>query len=181
MKPSQLVIKSVDDIEQHLDAIHDAAERAHAWIKSHSGTATELFHALKFDAVGFHPIHRHALNIIEQVNQSATFLAALEGTRFLLERHPEAGGYVLAPGAHMAQPLDIMSIFELEVGAEVFAAVSPNNNQKLRKDLDKMAVRPERHRYVLFASPRYPDTARQTELERNTIQVWSIATRLTRV
>jgi hypothetical protein len=52
--------------------------------------------------------------------------------------------------------LDIMSEIERKVGAETFAAVSPNNNDKLKKDLAKMAQRTELHRYVFFTSPEFP-------------------------
>ena len=51
----------------------------------------------------------HALNVVEQINQTWTFVVALAAARHLLEMHPEAGGYVLAPGAHAAIELDIMS------------------------------------------------------------------------
>lgn len=60
------------------------------------------------------------------------------------------------------------------VGAETFAAVDPRNNRKLDFDLDKMARRTERHRYVFFMSPKYPRNERQVALERDGIVVWSL-------
>ena len=60
------------------------------------------------------------------------------------------------------------------VGAETFAAVDPKNNSKLEQDLRKLSARTERHRYVFFMSPIYPGIKRRTELERASIQVWSI-------
>lgn len=72
------------------------------------------------------------MNFIEQINQTWTYLAALAAARQLLILHPEAGGFRLAPGAHAAQPLDVMSLADGLVGAETFAAVHPDNNQKAR-------------------------------------------------
>jgi hypothetical protein len=62
----------------------------------------------------------------------------------------------LAPGAYASEPLDIMSGVDGLVGAETFAAVDPHNNNKLAKDLAKMAARSEHHRYVFFLFPKIP-------------------------
>lgn len=166
------------DIDEHLSTINYSAELSYDWIKRHSGSPMELFRAIKFDLVGFHPFAGHALNLIEQVNQTATYLVALEAARLLFDFHPGEPGYVIAPGAYMSHPLDIMSINEGQVGAETFAAVDPRNNNKLKKDLTKMANRTERSRYVFFSSPRYPETKRRIELETNGVHVWSVATNL---
>jgi len=79
-----------------------------------------------------------------------------------------------APGAYASEPLDIMSGVEGLVGAETFAAVDPHNNNKLAKDLAKMATRSEQYRYVFFMSPKYPGPKRWPELESAGIQVWSV-------
>jgi hypothetical protein len=39
-----------------------------------------------------------ALNLVEQINQTWTYLVALAAAKQLLTLHPEAGGYRLAPG-----------------------------------------------------------------------------------
>ena len=97
----------------------------------------DLLRAMKFDTIGFHPIADRALNVVEQINQTFTYAVALVAARELLARHSEAGGFILAPGAHMSRPLDIMSQAEGLVGAETFAAVTPSNNGKLAADLAK--------------------------------------------
>ncbi|MEO4045349.1 hypothetical protein AAFN47_27470 [Hoeflea sp. CAU 1731] len=131
---------------------------------------------IKFDPIGWHPIEQRALNLIEQVNQTFTYLVALKAARLLLEWHPEAEGYRLAPGAHAPkQSLDIESLVPGVVGAETFAAVRPENNRKLIGDLTKLASRPERFRYVFFMSPLFPETQRRLEKERDGIGVWSIS------
>jgi len=50
------------------------------------------------------------------------------------------------------------------VAAEVFSATHPGSNQKLRKDIARVASDPARYRYVFFAAPKYA-TGRQTQLE----------------
>ena len=55
--------------------------------------------------------------------------------RHLLDLHPEARSYRLAPRAHASIPLDIMSEGDGLVGAQTFAAVDLNNNCQLEKDL----------------------------------------------
>ena len=67
-----------------------------------------------------------------------TFIVAIAAARQLLALHPGAGGFHLAPGAHAALPFDIIS-GDGRVVAESFAAVTPANNGKQRKDLDKLA------------------------------------------
>jgi hypothetical protein len=114
------------------------------------------------------------LNLVEQINQTWTYLVALAAAKQLLTLHPEAGGYRLAPGAHAANPLDIMSGVDGLVGAETFAAVDPRNNDKLAIDLTKMAARSDRHRYIFFMSPKFPGAQRLPQFERDGVQVWSV-------
>jgi len=53
-----------------------------------------------------------------------------------------------------------MSIEAGLVGAETFAATSPDSNQKMRKDLEKLKAREDRckYRYVFYTSPTAPKT-----------------------
>jgi hypothetical protein len=170
-----LTMHSVEDIDEQIRKIHQAAQRTRDWLRAHEGDSMELLRALKFEKVGCHPISNHALNVMEQVNQTFTYAVALAAARQLVVLHPDAGGFHLAPGAHASLPLDIMSVEQGLVGAETFAAVSPKNNGKLEADLSKLASRPERHRYVFFASPLYPEARRIPDLERNGVHVWSVA------
>lgn len=174
MKPGLLLVSNVAEADELAGQVRASAAKLQAWIASFGGDGIDLLRALKFDQVGFHPLDGHALNAIEQVNQIWTYLAALSAVRILFELHPDAGSFSIAPGAHAAQPLDVMSEIEGLVGAEAFAAVDPRNNRKLAKDLNKLAQRPELHRYVFFASPMFPGSARLPRLERGGVQVWSV-------
>jgi hypothetical protein len=86
-------------------------------------------------------------------------------------RKQDVGGFRPAPGA--SAPC-LMSEVDGLVGAEVFAATSPDSNGKLKADLAKMAVRHEQHRYVFFMSPKYPKAERLPNFERDDVQVWSV-------
>ena len=44
------------------------------------------------------------------------------------------------------------------------AATHPGSNQKLKKDIARLAADPARHRYVFFAAPNYA-SGRQAHLE----------------
>ena len=136
-----------------------------SWLAEQSGDPLEMLRRIKFEPVGFHPIEGHALNIVEQVNQTWTFCVALAAARQLLVLHPDVGGLRLAPGANACQALDIMSVNEGCVGAETFAAVTPQNNGKLAKDLLKLSARPELHRYVFFMSPLFKGNKRLSQFE----------------
>ncbi len=174
MRSGVLLVRDVAEADQLAGQVRASAARLQAWIASFDGDGIGLLRALKFDQVGFHPLDGHALNAMEQVNQVWTYLAALSAVRVLFGLHSDAGGFTIAPGAHAAQPLDVMSHADGLVGAETFAAVDPRNNRKLAKDLLKLADRTEAHRYVFFASPLFPGTARRPLLERGGVHVWSV-------
>lgn len=161
-----LTISTRADLEAHRDAIELATTKAMAAIAGASSPKDAL-RRMKFETVGFHPINGHPLNLIEQVNQTFTYLVALKATEWLLERHPDAGGFRLAPGADAALPLDIMSVLPGLVGAETFAAVHPNNNRKLASDLRKLASSGCQHRYAFFYAPGF-EIGRLHKLERTT-------------
>jgi hypothetical protein len=174
MKPGVLLVVDAAEVDEVIGQVRASAARLQRWIASFGGDGIGLLRALKFEEVGFHPLEDRALNAIEQVNQIWTYLAALAAVRQLLVLHPQAGGFLIAPGAHAAQPLDVMSVLDGLVGAETFAAVDPRNNRKLAKDLQKLTDRSELHRYVFFASPLFPGTVRLPQLERAGVQVWSV-------
>ena len=174
MKPGVLLVRNTAEADELAGRVKSSATKLQAWIASFGGDGIGLLRALKFERVGVHPVDDHALNAIEQINQVWTYLAALAAARHLLELHPDAGAMRIAPGAHAAQPLDVMSETEGLVGAETFASVDPANNRKLVNDLAKLAKRPEQHRYVFFASPKFPGLLRLPQLERAGVQVWSV-------
>ncbi|WIY70627.1 hypothetical protein KB221_06285 [Aquidulcibacter paucihalophilus] len=166
-------IRSTADVDHHLDLLAASAARTRSWLLEHSGTPLDMMRALKFEPVGCHPVEDRPLNAIEQINQTWTYMVAMLATRQLLGLHPEAGGYRVAPGAHMSLPLDIMSITPGLVGAETFAATHPASNNKLNKDMLKLAGATESHRYVFMMCPGF-SAGRHIKFEKAGIQVWAV-------
>lgn len=170
----QLFVRSIEDADALIDKIRASAVRFHDWVSAQSGDPLDMLKRMKFEPIGFHPIEHRPLNLVEQINQLWTYSVAISAAKQLLELHPEADGFYLAPGAHASQALDIMSHREGLVGAETFAAVDPRNNKKLAFDIDKLAGRTEQYRYVFFMSPMFPKSERQAAFERSGVMVWSI-------
>jgi hypothetical protein len=160
--PGQMSVKTLADVDRYLTRIIASTRRAQERIAALDINSLELFRLMKFGSVGFHHlIDEREINLVEQINQTWNYIAALAAARLLLSMHQEAGGFELATVAHAALALDIMSGRRGLVGAEVFAAVTPNNNRKLKGDLDKLTKRDEVHRYVFFLSPKYPRNEHQ--------------------
>lgn len=168
-----MIVRDQSDIERHLATIEASTRRAIEALAS-LGSPTDALRQIKFATIGRHPIEDRALNLVEQINQTFSYLVALNAAKWLLEAHHDTGGLSLAPGAHASQRLDIMSVEPNLVGAEAFAATSPSSNRKLDKDLKRLAADPSQHRYAFFYSPGYA-AGRHAKLERVTgVQVHCI-------
>lgn len=128
---------------------------------------------LKFLQSGCDPLAaENPLNLIEQLNQTFTYLATARAVKILLRMHPNLAPFTVNLGT--ASGFDIVSATPSELAAEVFAAVNTSNNRKLAKDLAKMAACQSAVRYVFFMCPGYPE-GRQEQLERNSnVIVWSV-------
>ena len=156
------VIRSVNEAEVLHARVLSAAEHTAAWLRGFAGSSLELLTALRFQTVGHDPLTGEALNVIEQINQTFTILVSLRAVERLIEMHPEAKGFRLALATSSGR--DIESVEPDLVAAEVFSATHPGSNQKLKKDIARLASDPARHRYVFFAAPKYA-SGRQTHLE----------------
>lgn len=173
---SIVTLCSPSDIQEALQRIEDSALRAQKALSALPSSPLHALEALKFSPIGSHPLEDRPLNIIEQVNQTFTYLVAVKAAELLMKWHPEAEGFRIAPGAHAPNgTLDVESLEPGLVGAETFAAVRPENNRKLANDLKKLAARPELHRYVFFMSPAFPTSGRLPDKERDGVKVYSIA------
>jgi hypothetical protein len=168
-----------------IDSVHDA-DRLIAQVEASAGAAMaeiarlqvdvpplRALSRLKFDRIGRDPLDADApLNLIEQINQSFTYVASAKASRVLLALHPELAPLTLNLGT--SSGFDIVSTTEGLLAAEVFAAVDPSNNGKLRNDIDRLENAKAAHRYVFFMCPGY-DEGRVRRLERvEGIQVWSV-------
>lgn len=150
------VIRTIADAEQLYARILDGAAHTVAWIRNFDSGAEpmDLLRKLRFETVGHDPLSGEPLNVVEQLNQTFTILASLRSVERLIELHPDAHGFRLALGTCSGR--DIESIEAGLVAAEVFSATHPNSNNKLRKEITRLANDPAIHRYVFFASPAWP-------------------------
>jgi hypothetical protein len=170
-------IRSVAEVEPLITRVRAAADLTAQRLKDLSNEADDgltVLRRLKFSAFGRHPLEDRDINLIEQVNQTWTYLVSLRALPFLFGRHPEAGGFRLYAGTEGGT--DILSLVPHAVAAEGFAAVHPRSNRKLANDLEKLARDcPEaRARYVFFAAPNFRHE-RQILLEKLPgIEVWGI-------
>lgn len=140
-----------------------SATAAANWLRNFSGEPMALLRAMRFEKVGFDPLTKEPLNIVEQLNQTFTIMVTLRAIERLIEMHPKAGGFRLALGTSSGR--DVESVVPDLVAAEIFSATHPNSNQKLKKDVMRLATDPARYRYVFFAAPGFK-AGRQEQLER---------------
>lgn len=107
----------------------------------------------KFNQSGFNPLDSSIkLNLIEQLNQTFTYLASFKGAEYIFLHHKKVKSLTLNLGT--ASGTDIETDEDGGVVAEVFASVNPSNNRKLRNDISRIKLINAKHRYVFFISPK---------------------------
>ena len=144
------------DIEGHRESLRASAEHTQIQIAELAGAENplEFLFRLKFEAIGCDPLSvSRKLNLIEQLNQTFTYLASFNGADFLFKRHPKVQRFTLNLGTSAGS--DIETLEDGGIAAEVFAAVTPRNNRKLATDIEKVSTAKAKHRYVLFISPEH--------------------------
>lgn len=163
-------IKELEELEQKL---YESMDKTLSQISSEitSNCSQSLFSKMKFGGVGFDPLNPdRELNIIEQINQSFTYLASFYALEVLFTEYRELAPFRLNLGT--ASGSDI----ESECGgltAEVFASVTPTNNQKLKKDIDKVLQTNANLKFVFFICPNF-ELGRQPQFERDDVIVWAL-------
>jgi hypothetical protein len=128
-----------------------AAEKAVARIRDLSeGIPMSFLAQMKFEQSGFHPVEDRRLNLVEQINQTFTYLVSLAAADYVLTHHPDAASVQLnlgtTPGYDLLSP-------SADVAGEVFASVNRTNNRKLVKDVARISSATASHRYVFFYCP----------------------------
>lgn len=153
----KVIIKNQTDIDAYLDKLRISADQAQINVRKIAAGANPLdfLYELKFEPVGFDPMNSsRKLNLIEQLNQTFTYVASLKAARHLLQLHPAFTSLTLNLGT--TSGWDIESTQNGGLVAEVFAAVNPQNNDKVNKDIRKVAAAEVRHKYVFFMCPGIP-------------------------
>ena len=168
-------VKNLCQIQSLQGQVRDAARLAREKLNELSTDPLEVLHRLRFEKCGYHPLKRHELNLFEQLNQTFTVMTSLAAAGHLIKCFPQSGGLRLNLGTDGGR--DIHSIQPDVVEAEVFAAVHPKNNGKLKKDIQRLAESPAANRYVFFYAPSFSDSpGRQCALEQpdSEVQVWAL-------
>jgi len=144
------------DIEGYRESLLASAEQTQIQVAELAGSEAPLafLSQLKFQAVGCDPLNpSRKLNLIEQLNQTFAYLASFNGAEFLFAQHPKVRSLSLNLGT--SSGFDIQSSEGGGIAAEVFAAVTPQNNRKLANDIEKVSAANAKYRYVFFMSPEH--------------------------
>ncbi|MBP5996716.1 MAG: hypothetical protein KAX99_00835 [Azonexus sp.] len=171
----QIILHRHTNIEAFREILRASARQTEVQIAeaSKSDGPLSLMFKMKFESVGCDPLDRsRKLNLIEQLNQTFTYLASFNGAEYLFGRHPEIQTLTLNLGNRAGW--DIETSEDGGVVAEVFAAVTPQNNQKLVKDIEKVSASTTAHRYVLFMSPGWVAGVYRSPADYGGVTVWSL-------
>lgn len=152
------VIRSKSDLRELRQKVEQAALALQQRMKNiMNASGLKLIQDLNLGEFGYNPCRPgQSMNLVEQINQSATLLVACAAVERLMRKHPSRQGYVIS--SPTGPGYDIWAA-DASVVAEVFAATSPRSNRKLKNDLeavrkDKEPFRhhPPEHRYVFFVA-----------------------------
>jgi hypothetical protein len=150
----KITLHKSEDIESYMEDLHSSAEEAQMKLAEISEYASplEFLYRIKFEGIGCDPFNsQRALNLIEQVNQTFTYLATLKAAKMLFTWHSGLASLNLNLGTQSGT--DIESDYDGGISAEVFAAVTPTSNEKLKKDIKKVSRSQAGHKYVFFICP----------------------------
>lgn len=149
----QVQINNVKELSVLKQTILETAENTSNKLKEllKSKMGIDLFHEIRFIEVGQDPLENRQLNLVEQLNQTFTYLASITAVEYLLEVHPENAPYILNLGT--SSGYDVVSEDEMVI-AETFAATSPLSNDKLKKDCARVSDQVGAlNKYVFYYSP----------------------------
>lgn len=150
----QITLHNTKDIEKEIENLRLSAEKSQLKLNDICGYSDplELLKIFKFEKIGHDPLNnQRPLNFIEQLNQTFTYLASFKAASILFEMHPGLTSMTLNLGTRAGS--DIESDFDGGIAAEVFAAVNPKSNNKLKKDIQKVSSVNVKHKYVFFMCP----------------------------
>ena len=166
-------VSNIEELEQLEQKLYESMDKALLQIsfEINSNSSQTLFSKMKFGGIGFDPLNSdRKLNVIEQINQSFTYLASFYALEVLFIEYPELAPFRLnlgtAPGSDIESECG-------ELAAEVFAAVAPTSNQKLKKDINKVLQSDAKLKFVFFMCPNFK-LGRQFQLEKDNVIVWAL-------
>ncbi len=171
----KITLHKISDIDAYLEDLRASAEEAQMKLAEISDYAAplEFLYRIKFDGIGCDPFNaQRPLNLIEQVNQTFTYLASFKAAKLLFTWHPGLTGLNLNLGT--SSGTDIESEYDGGISAEVFAATAPSSNDKLKKDIEKISKSEAKHKYVFFMCPNCNEGEYSKCKAPKEIKVWSL-------
>jgi hypothetical protein len=87
----ETTILAIAEIDPLLERVRSAAARttqAITRLMESEQDGIEILRQMKFTEMAWHPVDDRPLNLIEQLNQTWTYLVTLKALPFLFERHP---------------------------------------------------------------------------------------------
>ena len=169
----KIILYDEKDIEKYIELIRTSANKAKDIVDdiADSNNGINVLKEIKYKQIGFDPLDsERSLNLIEQVNQTFTYLASLEAAKFLFSKHELPNGIRLNLGTLKGSDIETL---DGKIKAEVFAATSPRSNQKLKKDVSKVKSTSAQIKYVFFSCPEIPEGPYQYKDETEVI-IWSL-------
>jgi hypothetical protein len=85
------IVRTIAEIDPLLERVRAAASptaQVLARLPAAEPDGLEVLRRLKFTEIAWHPIDDRSLNLVEQINQTWTYLVTLKAMPFLFERHP---------------------------------------------------------------------------------------------
>jgi len=109
-----------------------------------------FFYKLKFEKIGYDPLGSgfREENLIEQINQTFTSIVTFLALKYLMEKFGEE---IYEVNCQNASGIDILNKSK-RIIAEVFSAVDARNNNKLKKDIEKISKIESENKYVFYYS-----------------------------
>lgn len=166
-------VNDINELKQLELKLYESMDKTLLQISNeiNENTLQGLFSKMKFGGIGFDPLDsKRELNIVEQINQSFTYLASFYALEILFTEYPYLAPFKLnlgtAPGSDIESECGSLA-------AEVFAAVSPSSNLKLKKDINKVLNTNAELKFVFFMCPNF-ELGRQPKLERDNVIVWAL-------
>lgn len=155
----QITVHNESELQQYRDIIKKNLDKCVLQLQQllQHRTSIEIFQTLKFEKSVTEPLSSEAENLIEVINQSMTYLVSVMAVEYLFNIYPSQS-FIINWGN--LSGYDIESTDGTIIG-ECFAATSYRSNNKLNKDLQRLADNDTaQHKYEFFYDKEFTENNR---------------------